>query len=449
MTRANANHQIPAALTHEFDTARSELRQGRFAAARPRFESILKRAPNLVPALHFLGVLEHMDGDSAKGLALLQRAHAQAPEDFDIRKNLGNMLNDMNRCDEAQALYRAILAERPTDASNHLNLCVALRKLGRSDEAVASGRRAVELDPDNAAAWLALANALACTRELEQAVQAFERVLAIKPDFSPAHDSLCRVLLRIEQSGLISRFRRVRTRQAYRRWLEAVPGNPTAAFLLDALDKGTPPARVPDAMVKANFDAYAQDFDKHIRLLGYRGPELIADALARRLPTAQADLEILDGGCGTGLGAPLLRPYARKLVGVDLSPAMLARARASGHYDELCASELGEFLAQQPQQFDVCVFADVFIYFGDLHAILAAAARALRPGGLIAFTVEKSSRRGSQLNPTGRYSHHPAHTQDALAAAGFSAIEHRQANLRNEGNVPVAGLVVSGRRRQG
>lgn len=446
MTHGAATRPLPAAMQQELDLAKSELRRGQFSAARPRLERILKREPNLIPALHFLGVLEHMDGASAKGLALLQRAHAQAPDDFDIRKNLGNMLNDMNRCEQAEALYRAILAERPADASNHANLCVALRKLGRSEEAVASGWRAVELGPDNVAAWLALANALSFTRALEQAVQAFERVIALKPDFSPAHNSLCRLLLRIEQSGLISRFRLTRTRQAYRRWLDAVPGNPTAAFLLAALDKGQAPARVPDDIVKTNFDAYAADFDKHIRLLGYCAPELIADVLGRRLDGAKAKLDILDGGCGTGLAAPLLRPFARKLVSVDLSTAMLAHARASGHYDETCESELGQFLERHAQAFDVCVFVDVFVYFGDLRAILAAAARALRPGGLIAFTVEKSARHGTQLHPTGRYSHHLGHTQTALDAAGFGAIEFAQANLRNENNVPVAGWVLSARK---
>ena len=38
---------------------------------------------------------------------------------------------------------------------------------------------------------------------------------------------------------------------------------------------------------------------------------------------------VLDAGCGTGLCGPLLRPYAKRLVGVDLSSGMLERARAA------------------------------------------------------------------------------------------------------------------------
>lgn len=203
--------------------------------------------------------------------------------------------------------------------------------------------------------------------------------------------------------------------------------------------------RMPDAEVKASFDAYAPDFDRHIRSLEYRGPELVAEVLARRLPAADARLDVLDGGCGTGLSAALLRPYARQLTGVDLSPAMLDRARETGLYDTLVEGELGAFLAAHPAAFDVCVLVDVLIYFGDLHAIVACAGRSLRAGGLLAFSVEKSDRPGSHLHSTGRYSQHAGHVQAALTAAGFVAIEQTEANIRTESNAAVVGLIVSAR----
>ncbi|MCX4239251.1 class I SAM-dependent DNA methyltransferase [Paraliomyxa miuraensis] len=56
------------------------------------------------------------------------------------------------------------------------------------------------------------------------------------------------------------------------------------------------------------------------------------------------DLDVLDAGCGTGLCAPLLRPLARTLVGVDLSGKMLDQARRRGGYDELIEAELTEML---------------------------------------------------------------------------------------------------------
>jgi predicted TPR repeat methyltransferase len=224
-----------------------------------------------------------------------------------------------------------------------------------------------------------------------------------------------------------------------------MPGYATASFMLNVFERGPVPERMPDAEVKASFDAYAPEFDRHIRSLDYRAPELIAEVLARRLPAAAARLDVLDGGCGTGLVAPLLRGYARHLTGVDLSPAMLERARRTGLYDRLVEGELGAFLAAHPQAFDLCVLADVLVYFGDLHAIVAAAAGALKTAGLIAFSLEKSDRPGSHLHPTGRYSQHPEHVRAALAAAGFVAIERGEADIRVEGSAPVVGLIVSAR----
>ncbi|MEO8802232.1 MAG: methyltransferase domain-containing protein, partial [Rudaea sp.] len=282
--------------------------------------------------------------------------------------------------------------------------------------------------------------------EHKQAVPAYEKVLSLKPDFSPAHNSLCQAWLQIEQAGIVSRFRLSSTRQAYRRWLDAVPGQPIAMFMLDALEHGKTPGRMPDAAVASTFDAYAAEFDKHIRSLGYRAPELVAEVLARRLPTADASLDVLDGGCGTGLTAPLLRPYARQLTGIDLSSAMLERARATSCYDNLLQAELGAFLDSHPDSFDVCVCVDVLTYFGDLHAIILSAARALRTDGLLAFSVEKSSRPGSHLHPTGRYSQHASHVQAVLAAAGMRGIQQVEATIRNEGNAPVVGLIVSAQR---
>lgn len=46
-------------------------------------------------------------------------------------------------------------------------------------------------------------------------------------------------------------------------------------------------------------------------------------------------LDILDLGCGTGLVGSWFKDYARKLVGVDVSPTMLDMATKKGCYHEL------------------------------------------------------------------------------------------------------------------
>src|SRR6202012_4484032 len=105
--------------------------------------------------------------------------------------------------------------------------------------------------------------------------------------------------------------------------------------------------------------------------LKYEAPQLLHAALQRpgQLPR-ESGLRILDLGCGTGLCGPLLRPWAARLVGVDLSPKMLSKAAARGVYDQLNCAELTQWLAEEAQPFDVIVCADVLCYFGDLAQAL-------------------------------------------------------------------------------
>jgi predicted TPR repeat methyltransferase len=220
------------------------------------------------------------------------------------------------------------------------------------------------------------------------------------------------------------------------RWDEVI------AYLEAAETGSPPPERSADAYVAALFDVYAPSFDDSLRgFLAYRAPERLMDAVRTALGNRR-ELDVLDLGCGTGLAGPLLRPFARRLEGIDLSTGMLAKARERGVYDALRAGEITAELGASTARYDLLVAVDVLVYFGALEQLFERAAQRLAPGGLFAFTVEKGTEPGYRLQPSARYAHHLEYVRACASAAGLRPVVEREDTLRRQAGQPVTGHVV-------
>ena len=80
--------------------------------------------------------------------------------------------------------------------------------------------------------------------------------------------------------------------------------------------------------------------------------------------------------------------------------------------------------------------------------ILAAAARRLKPNGVLAFSLERGQKPPFQLTDTGRYTHSPAHVRNAAETAGLKLLDQNESFLRMEWGEEVIGLyTVLGRAR--
>ena len=424
----------------DLPTAISLHRAGELDKAEQLYRHLLAARPDHVEALHFLGVLYHQRGQSERAVRSIEAAIALAPDYADAHNNLGNVLKEANQLELALRAYRRVVAINPKHADAWNNLGVLLRGQGHYDEADKAYTQALELNPALAIAWQNRGNLMARMNRLEEAVDAYSRVLALQPRNTAAYDALGKTLYRarkVEQAI-----------QAYRQWLLADPDSSVAQHMLAACTGEAIPTRASDGYVRDVFDGFAGSFDQVLDQLGYQAPNLIRELLERALPPPNASLIVADAGCGTGLCADFLRPRAKQLVGIDLSSGMLARARARNTYDQLIEAELSDWLASQLDAYDLIVSADTLCYFGSIEAALSGAARALRPGGLLVFTVEKAGElvREYELHPSGRYSHAEHYVLEGLARAMLTLLEIEPAVLRREGGREVGGLLVSARR---
>jgi len=235
----------------------------------------------------------------------------------------------------------------------------------------------------------------------------------------------------------------------YREWLAEDPGNPVVQHQLAACLRQAAPPRASDAYVEKVFDSFAASFDTKLASLDYRAPQLVADTLASCLPAPQRQFDIVDLGCGTGLVGSLVRGWARRLAGCDLSVGMLRQARQRKVYDVLHKAELVYYLETQPQAFDVAISADTLCYFGDLGPAMAAARRALQPRGWLVFTVEALDADALdpwRLQPNGRYAHARSYVEAGLQAAGLVSMSMVAERLRQEAGEWVQGWLMTARR---
>jgi predicted TPR repeat methyltransferase len=412
-------------------------RDGSLEAAESLYRRVIAAAPDNLNALHYLGVLCHQQSRHAEAAELIERIIALDPQNADAHNNLGNVMEGLGNLSAAEACYRKALVLRPGHDPACNNLGVVLMAQSKEAEALDAYRRAVALAPNSADYRYNMGNALRKSGAIEEAISAYRKAVELNPDHTGARQGLARTLLQAD--------RRNEAAEVFEEWLRKEPGNPVILYLKAAsLGQGVPD-RAPDAYVQQIFDDLADRFDAHLMdNLAYRAPSLVADALAGVLPPPKARLSILDAGCGTGLCGPLLRPYARRLVGVDLSAKMLAKAAGRKTYDDLVKFELTEFLGRQSETFDVIASADTLCYFGNLEPVLQAVAKALKPGGLLAFTLEDAGVGASdfKLNPHGRYSHTRSYVEGVLRREGLGVRKISSVVLRNEGKQPVNGHLV-------
>jgi len=399
-------------------------------------------------ALHYLGVLCHQRGRSDEAVELIRTALQITPKHPDAHNNLGNIHKECGRLREAEACYRKALEYGPRHYHALSNLAVVLEAQERPQQAFEAYDKLLELAPDFAQGHYLLGTFLRNNAQglehIEQSVECFRRAYALEPRFVQA--------LEAESVSLYVLDRREEARQVYLDWIAREPDNPIPRHMLAANGGAEAPARAGDAYVRDIFDRFADSFDEQLlHNLDYRAPQVLGDALAQVLPPASAMLDVLDAGCGTGLCAPLLRPYARHLTGVDLSGGMVEKARQRGGYDALEVAELTAYLQDRRQAWDVVVSADTLVYFGELGPVLEAAHAALRAGGWLAFSLEAEDGDADRvtLTASGRYRHSRSHARHALERAGFTDIRITEDSLRKEFGQSVRSWVVLARRGGG
>jgi predicted TPR repeat methyltransferase len=275
--------------------------------------------------------------------------------------------------------------------------------------------------------------------DLAAAAELLEQAIELAPGFASAWFTLGEIREALgEPEAAVAAFRKAR---------EADPQDRHGAGLRLMRLGAEPLAAMPKAYVQALFDQYAPRFDAAlIDDLGYRGPSLLFKAVLKARAAAKKPAlfrHAIDLGCGTGLVGAAFARQVDHCTGIDLSPGMIEKARATGAYAELEVSDMVEGLRRRPEaSADLVIAADAMVYVPDLAAVLGQIGRVLAPSGLLAFTLETHGGDGVIIGQGLRYAHAEKYVREAVAAARLELQSIEKLSFRNESNAPVPGLLV-------
>lgn len=140
-------------------------------------------------------------------------------------------------------------------------------------------------------------------------------------------------------------------------------------------------------VLEAKYDEWAETYDADNAAMGFRLPVLASAFFARWVPTGG---KVLDAGCGTGLAAENLWILGyRDLVGIDLSNAMLDKARETDVFSELHRMVMGEMLDFTTDTFSGAIVTGVFTEGHAPHSSFDELIRVVKQGGHIVFNVRE------------------------------------------------------------
>ena len=333
----------------------------------------------------------------------------------------------------AVTLYSKVIEQDPKNYKALRWLGDVYLELEDYDNAINAFEKALALDDTDADVLNDTALAYYEKDLPNQAVELYLKGIEINPEHDCLHSNLGKALYEMYLHTDTER-----AKEIAKNWKNTFPNNPEAAFMGSAI-VGLNPAEQNIDFVKATFDDFASTFDEKLAELEYKAPELLASALQRHSTHLGV---VLDAGCGTGLVAPHVRNTINTIVGVDLSGEMIKKAEQRGIYSDLHTADLMQFLSSEINTFNTIVASDVLCYFGDLKPILTAFKIALKPDGILAFSVEKTDHKTYNLEASGRYKHAQSPLQSTLGECGYNILEIKIEALRMEHGNCVEGLVV-------
>lgn len=151
------------------------------AAAIEALEHVVAAAPDDWESWNNLGNAKRLAKDLEGSVSSLERALALNPASPEARMNYANVLRELRRTDEAEAIFRQLALEIPESLAPLRELHLLLRDASRDEEALEAIEVAVEREPNNPDLLADKATHFAALQKMDVAEGIYRQVLEIDP----------------------------------------------------------------------------------------------------------------------------------------------------------------------------------------------------------------------------------------------------------------------------
>ncbi len=271
--------------------------------------------------------------------------------------------------------------------------------------------------------------------QFSDAIFRFKMVLRLQPNHHLACYNLGCCLMQLDNSEEAAVW--------FRRALGINPNMEEARFMLAMsgvkdIKENEFPQTMPPVLVRNRFESMGEDYD-HIQLdlENYKAHAEMAKMLEELLEPDRNNYTMLDLGCGTGLCGPMIGHRAAVMKGVDLCSSLLDQAarridtNGNPAYKQLFLEDLRTFMLSRPEpEFDVIFASDVMNFIGGLKPVFDGIQKALKPGGIFAFSTQEVSFPGYHLvKEEGWFGHSEEYVRSGAEKSGLELLRKETIEL--------------------
>jgi protein O-mannosyl-transferase len=168
---------------------REGMRTRRRVPYRPYGRLAAKLFPGFLLSVLFL-LSWRQSGMYADAATLYRTTIERNPDCWMAHYNLGILLAEEGRSEEAKDHYLKALAQNPQHAKAHINLGILLAKTGQTEQALGHYQQALAISPGSAEAHYNLGFLLVATGRIREGEAHYLQALAIHPRHADAHNNL-------------------------------------------------------------------------------------------------------------------------------------------------------------------------------------------------------------------------------------------------------------------